>query len=244
MVDCTVTVAFSYAWEVDGTFLRVNLCMMATLNSSPSPPPPGPTASPPLGPSAPPAPVVRKKPGPKPWATPEQWAFLEGGVPEYHGAQSVKGKTAAIAEFIKEFMPKFWAMFLLEGDRTTAGDIKHVKEWFQNHGAAKKVENAPIATLFAKPRTRTLKAKEVYSRHFYADHIKPVVDQRKVGISSRGEVLKLIKETTKEMFEVESEEIQSQVLEWMKEQLPVSVTEDGPITPETFATYVAAFPST
>ncbi len=88
-----------------------------------------------------------------------------------------------------------------------------------------------------------LKAEEVYSRHFYADCVKLVVDQRNIGIGSRGEVLRLIKETTKEMFEAESEEIQGQVLEWTKEQPLVSVAEDGPITPEMFAAYVAAFPS-
>ncbi|SJK99606.1 uncharacterized protein ARMOST_02914 [Armillaria ostoyae] len=220
---------------------------MATLNSSASPPPPGPTASPPPGPSVPtpPAPVERKKRGPKPWATAEQWSFLEGGVPEYRGAQSVKGKNAAIATFIKDFMPKFWTRFPLEGDRTKDGDIKRVKEWFQNHGSAKKVETAAhLADMFAKPRTRALKAEEVYSCQYYAECIKPLVDQRKIGISTRGEVLKIIKETTKEVFEAESEEVQNQVLELTKEQVPLSVTENGigPITLEMFAAALAAAP--
>ncbi|SJL11244.1 uncharacterized protein ARMOST_14647 [Armillaria ostoyae] len=220
---------------------------MATLNSSASLPPPGPTASPPPGPSVPtpPAPVEWKKRGPKPWATAEQWSFLEGGVPEYHGAQSVKGKNAAIATFIKDFMPKFWTRFPLEGDRTKDGDIKRVKEWFQNHGSAKKVETAAcLADMFAKPRTRALKAEEVYSRQYYAERIKPLVDQRKIGISTRGEVLKIIKETTKEVFEVESEEVRNQILELTKEQVPLSVAENGigPITPEMFAAALAAAP--
>ncbi|KAK0445060.1 uncharacterized protein EV420DRAFT_1484483 [Desarmillaria tabescens] len=191
---------------------------MATLGSPPSPPPPGPTASPP------PVPVEQKKPGPKPWATPEQWTFLEGGVPEYRTAQSAKGKNAAIASFIKDFMPRFWLEFPLEGARSKDGDIKRMREWFQNHRSAKKVENAArIAGIFVKPRTRVLKVEEVYSCNYYVDRIKPLVDQRKVGISSRGEVLKLIKDTTKEVFEVESEVVRNQVLEWTKEQVPFAI---------------------
>ncbi|KAK0436472.1 uncharacterized protein EV420DRAFT_1652508 [Desarmillaria tabescens] len=216
LVNCTVAVAFPPTWRYSITVLTVISKTDGDFKDSlpASLPPPGPTASPP------PVPVEQKKPGPKPWATPEQWTFLEGGVPEYHTTQSAKGKNAAIASFIKDFMPRFWLEFPLEGARSKNGDIKHVREWFQNHRSAKKVKNAArIAGIFVKPRTHALKVEEVYSCNYYVDRVKLLVDQRKVDM-------------TKEVFEVESEVIRNQVLEWTKEQVPLSVMEDGPITPE------------
>lgn len=63
--------------------------------------------------------------------------------------------------------------------------------------------------IFAKPRIHALKVEEVYSCKYYNEWVKPLVDVRKEGTSSRGDVLKIIKEMTKEVFEGESEEIQN-----------------------------------
>ncbi|PBK81384.1 hypothetical protein ARMGADRAFT_1091283 [Armillaria gallica] len=82
--------------------------------------------------------VPRKKSGPKPWADPEQWEHLEGGIPGYCVVQAIKGKKAAIDNFVEEFLPLWWDKFPLKGDRTITLDCKRIKEWFQNHGSVKK----------------------------------------------------------------------------------------------------------
>ncbi len=85
---------------------------------------------------------------------------------------------------------------------------------------------------------RALTAEEIYSQKFYATRVKPIVIQRKKEGSMRGEVLKLIKDTTKEVFEAESNEVRQMVLQWVKEQVPLAATEDGVLTPEMYAVYV------
>ncbi|KAK0430443.1 hypothetical protein EV421DRAFT_1912921 [Armillaria borealis] len=148
-----------------------------------------------------------KKPGLKPWATPELWAFLETGIPDYRSAQAVKGKTSAIDTFLNDFMPKFWVVHPIAGTRMAASDRMRIKQWFQNHGNKKVETVVRISDIFAKPKTRALKAEEVYSRLYYQDRIKPVVDERKAGVSSRAEVLRIIKDMTKELFNAESPEV-------------------------------------
>ncbi|SJL13413.1 uncharacterized protein ARMOST_16856 [Armillaria ostoyae] len=180
---------------------------------SPSPPLPDPTGATITVP-------VRKKPGLKPWATPELWAFLETGIPDYRSAQAIKGKV----------------MHPITGTRMAAGDCTHVKQWYQNHGNVKKVETvARISNIFAKPKTHALKAEEVYSCLYYREHIKPMVDEQKAGVSSHAEVLRIIKDTTKELFEVESPEIHAEMAAHMKEQVVLPSTaehNDETITPE------------
>lgn len=48
-------------------------------------------------------------------------------------------------------------------------------------------------------------------------------------------MLHVIKDTTKEMFEAESDKIHAQVMQWVKEQVPLSVAEQGTIMPEMYA---------
>ncbi|KAK0431147.1 hypothetical protein EV421DRAFT_1912116 [Armillaria borealis] len=119
---------------------------------------------------------------------------------------------------------------------TAEMDRKRVKEWFQNHGSTKKTEASAIRIndIFPKRRTHALTAEEMYSQKFYATQVKPIVLQRKEG-SMRGEVLKLIKDTMKEVFEAESEEVHQMVLQWVKEQVPLTAVEDSVLTPEMYA---------
>ncbi|KAK0451132.1 uncharacterized protein EV420DRAFT_1646215 [Desarmillaria tabescens] len=166
------------------------------------------------------APVEWKKPGPKPWAMAEQWTFLKGGVPGYCTAQAAKGKNATIVMFLSKFMLMFWAQFLLQGDRTAAMDCKHIREWFQNH-SKKSVTPARIDNIFPKTRSCALKAEEIYLHQYYVKRIKPLVDERKTEIN-----------TTKEVFEAESEDVQAEVMKWKDEQEPLLVMKDGVITPE------------
>lgn len=65
-----------------------------------------------------------KKSGPKPWADPEQWEYLEDSIPGYHVVQATKGKKAVINHFVEEFLPVCWDKFPLKGNRTVALDCK------------------------------------------------------------------------------------------------------------------------
>ncbi len=71
-----------------------------------------------------PSDAPRKKSGPKPWADPEQWEYLETGIPGYCVAQATKGKKAAIDNFVEEFLPLWWDKFPLKGNRTVTLDRK------------------------------------------------------------------------------------------------------------------------
>ncbi len=71
-----------------------------------------------------PSDAPRKKSGSKPWADPDQWQYLEGGIPGYHVAQATKGKKAAINNFVEEFLRLWWDKFPLKGNRTAAMDRK------------------------------------------------------------------------------------------------------------------------
>ncbi len=100
-----------------------------------------------------------------------------------------------------------------------------------------------MADIFSKARTRALKAEEVYSQLYYKDRVKPLVDERKAGVSSRSEVLRIIKDTTKELFATASSEVRVEVSAWMKEQaeaqVVTSTAENGDdTTPEMYAAYV------
>ncbi len=112
-----------------------------------------------------------------------------------------------------------------------------MKEWFQNHGSAKKTEASTvcISNIFPKPRTHALTVEEMYSQKFYVMRVKPIILERKKEGSTRGEMLKLIKDTTKEVFDAESEEVCQMVLQWVKEQVPLTTVEDGILTPEMYA---------
>ncbi len=75
----------------------------------------------------------------------------------------------------------------------------------------------------------------MYSQKFYAMQVKPIILERKKEGSTRGEMLKLIKDTMKEVFDAESEEVRQMVLQWVKEQVPLTAVEDGVLTPEMYA---------
>ncbi|KAK0435011.1 hypothetical protein EV421DRAFT_1740458 [Armillaria borealis] len=169
------------------------------MSSLPLPQPPAPQPSVPQ-PAV--AVVPRTKPGPKPWASGLQWNYLEEGVPKYCTAQEKKGKKAAISNFLDDFMPGWWLAFPLKGEMTAEVDHKHMKEWFQNHGSAKKTKASTvhINNLFPKPRTCALMVEEMYSQKFY--------------------VTWLIKDMMKELFEAESEEVHQMVLHAMKAAPP------------------------
>ncbi|KAK0458722.1 uncharacterized protein EV420DRAFT_1678670 [Desarmillaria tabescens] len=185
----------------------------------------------------------RKKPGPKPWATPDQWDHLEGGIPGYRCAQGTKGKKAAIDNFIEDFMPTWWEKFPLEGDRTAEGDRKRIKQWFQNHGSIKKAATGiHIRDIFPKQRSRALKPVELYSHKYYKSRVKPFVDEKKKGATTQGEVLNIVKETTREMFVSEPEEIRQEILTEAKEQPPLVPAKDGIMTPEMYAAAIKVAP--
>ncbi|PBK84917.1 hypothetical protein ARMGADRAFT_1036841 [Armillaria gallica] len=194
-----------------------------------SPPPPDPTSATSTVPT-------QKKPGPKPWVTPKLWAFLETGIPDYQGMQAVKGKVSAIDNFLNDFMLKFWAVHPITGDRTAVGD----RMWYQNHRNKKTETAVCVADIFPKARTHALKAEEVYSQLYYKDRVKPLVDEQKAGVSSRSEVLRIIKDTTKELFAIESLEVRTEVSAQMKEQaeaqvVMLTVENSDDTTPEMYA---------
>ncbi len=112
-----------------------------------------------------------------------------------------------------------------------------MKEWFQNHGSAKKIEASTvhISNIFPKLKTCALMAEEMYLQKFYAMQIKPIILERKKEGSTWGKMLKLIKDTTKEVFDAESKEVRQMVLQWVKEQVPLTAVEDGVLTPKMYA---------
>ncbi|SJL07020.1 uncharacterized protein ARMOST_10363 [Armillaria ostoyae] len=187
--------------------------------------------------------VPRKKSGPKPWADPEQWEYLEGGIPGYRVAQATKGKKAAINNFVEELLPLWWDKFPLKGDRTVALDRKHIKEWYQNHGSVKKAAaSVRIRDIFPKQRSRALKAEELYSQKYYESRVKPVVDEKKKDAMSQGEILNMVKTTMKEMFAAEAEDIREEILTEVKEQPSLVPEKDGVMTPEMYAAGIKAAP--
>ncbi len=78
---------------------------------------------------------------------------------------------------------------------------------------------------------------------YYQDCIKPMVDEWKAGVTSRAEVLHIIKNMTKELFDAESPEVHAEVSAKMKEQVVSTTAEhdDETITPEMFAVYVHTY---
>ncbi|KAK0227422.1 hypothetical protein EDD85DRAFT_958042 [Armillaria nabsnona] len=169
-----------------------------------------------------------KKSRPKPWADPDQWQYLKGGIPGYRVAQATKGKKAAINNFLEEFLPLWWDKFLLKGNRTAAMDHKHIKEWYQNHGSVKKATTSVhIHDIFPKQQSCVLKAEKMYSQKYYESRVKPMVDEKKKG-------------ATLEMFAAEADDIREEILMETKEQPTLVPGKDGVMTPEMYATYVIA----
>ncbi|PBK83238.1 hypothetical protein ARMGADRAFT_1038034 [Armillaria gallica] len=178
-------------------------------------------------------------------ASPKQWEHLEGDVLGYQATHGVKGKVAAINNFIKvNFLPSWWKKFPLTGERTANGDHTHMKQWFQNHGSIKKTATRlGMHDLFSKQQSHTLKAEKVYSQRYYKAWVKPIVNEKKKGCSSQGEMLKLVKETTKEVFVAKADDIHEEILKETKEQAVLVPGKDGVMTPEMYATALQVAPS-
>lgn len=79
---------------------------------------------------------------------------------------------------------------------------------------------------------------EVYSQKYYDERVKPIVDEKKKGVSSRGEVLKIVKETTKEVFVGEANDICKEILREVKAQAVLVPGKDRVMMPEMYAVYV------
>lgn len=56
-------------------------------------------------------PAIKKKPGPKGWATTNQWDFLLKNCPEFCVAQAAKGKKTALDDFWKKIVALFLEEF-------------------------------------------------------------------------------------------------------------------------------------
>ncbi len=117
--------------------------------------------------------------------------------------------------------------------------LQRIKEWYQNHGSIKKAAaGVRMHDIFPKQRSHALKAEELYSQKYYESRVKPVVDEKKKGATSRGEVLNIMKTTTKEMFAAEAEDIREEILTEVKEQPALVPKKDGVMTPKMYAAYV------
>ncbi len=57
-----------------------------------------------------------------------------------------------------------------------------------------------------------LKVEKLYSQKYYETHIKQLVENKKEESSTQGQILNLVKVTTKEIFAQESEEIHEEIL--------------------------------
>ncbi len=87
--------------------------------------------------------------------------------------------------------------------------------------------------------SRALKAEALYSRKYYNTCTKHLVEDKKEEGSTQGQILNLVKATTKEVFAQESKEICEDILMEVKNQPPIKPTSVGEeMTPEMFATYV------
>ncbi|KAH9918024.1 uncharacterized protein B0H18DRAFT_1123294 [Fomitopsis serialis] len=95
---------------------------------------------------------------------------------------------------------------------------KQIYNWFNNLSSqqnrkAKSTSTRVSANLFKKKSSRGLKEIEVYSRKYYDDRVKPLVDEELKGRTnvSRGERLNIIKAKTEEKFKVETESIKAEI---------------------------------
>lgn len=59
-------------------------------------------------------PATKKKPGPKGWATEEQWDFLVANCPDFRVAQAARGKKDALDTFWKKILKLFLEQFPIE----------------------------------------------------------------------------------------------------------------------------------
>ncbi len=78
----------------------------------------------------------------------------------------------------------------------------------------------------------------MYSQKYYESQVKPTVDEKKKGATSRGEVLNIMKTTTREMFAAEADDICEEILTETKEQPALVPGKDGVMTPKMYAMYV------
>ncbi|PBK62566.1 hypothetical protein ARMSODRAFT_1024765 [Armillaria solidipes] len=190
-----------------------------------------------------------KKPRPKPWATEEQDCKLLEGVPGYREAQAKKPKRNAISKFLDDFMLTWWAIFPLQEGVTAATDraISVVSMLESINGSRITVPQkktgggASVRDIFPR-NSRALKAEELYSRKYYQTHVKHLVEDKKEEGSMQGQILNLVKATTKEVFAQESKEIREEILIELKNQPPIKPTAGEEMTPEMFAAALKSAP--
>ncbi len=65
-----------------------------------------------------------------------------------------------------------------------------------------------------------------------------MVDEKKKGVTSQGEILNIVKTTTKEIFEAEADDVREEIMTEVKEQLALVPGKDGVMMPEMYAVYV------
>ncbi|TFY57514.1 hypothetical protein EVJ58_g6971 [Rhodofomes roseus] len=100
-------------------------------------------------------------------------------------------------------------------DKAIGNRAKRLRNWFNNKNGqkARRAESARVDLNILKPRgRRALQATEVYSRKYYKDRVKPLVDDAlKSGDYDKTARLNLIKRLTRETYEDESPEIKAEV---------------------------------
>ncbi|KAH9836853.1 uncharacterized protein C8Q71DRAFT_858050 [Rhodofomes roseus] len=100
-------------------------------------------------------------------------------------------------------------------DKAIGNRAKRLRNWFNNKNGqkARKAESARVDLSILKPRgRRALQPTEVYSRKYYKDRVKPLVDDAlKSGNYDKPARLNLIKRLTRETYEGEDPDIKAEV---------------------------------
>ncbi|SJL17205.1 uncharacterized protein ARMOST_20751 [Armillaria ostoyae] len=122
-------------------------------------------------------PAPKKKPGPKSWATEEQWDFLVANCPDFRVAQAARGKKTALDDFWKKILRIFLEQFPIEEENDELLNFwrTRLKQWYNNHSNKDHLSPTAVKAVLPKSDTRRLKPVELYSHLYYPMRLKSAV---------------------------------------------------------------------
>ncbi|SJL13080.1 uncharacterized protein ARMOST_16517 [Armillaria ostoyae] len=183
-------------------------------------------------------PAPKKKPGPKSWATEEQWDFLVANCPDFRVAQAARGKKTALDDFWKKILRIFLEQFPIEEENDELLNFWHtrLKQWYNNHGNKDHLSPTAVKAVLPKSDTRCLKPMELYSHLYYPTHLKSAVAAKiEEDVIPKPQVLNCIHTMTQEAWEGETEEIKEEVMKLWNAQSKRESKPKEAMTPEDYA---------
>ncbi|KAG6871563.1 hypothetical protein C0992_010733, partial [Termitomyces sp. T32_za158] len=127
-----------------------------------------------------------------------------------------------------------------------AAKKKQLKEWFQNQSQSMKRGKKNGASIDFNPKSsRRLQATEVYAAKYYESKIKPKVDEKLSAMEDRPRyTIGVVKNTIKEAWDAESEEVRLEVLEEVNNARKKLLSPSESVrTPQHYATVIESIPA-